>query len=43
MKVLGITCGRRMGNTEIMVKETLMGAEEAGAELVAALRSHPAM
>ncbi|MCL5734128.1 MAG: flavodoxin family protein [Actinobacteria bacterium] len=33
MKVLGISCGRRMGNTEIMVKEALMGAEEAGAEV----------
>jgi flavone/flavonol reductase len=32
MKVLGISCGRRMSNTEIMVKEALMGAEEAGAE-----------
>ena len=33
MKVLGISCGRRMSNTEIMVKEALMGAEEAGAEV----------
>lgn len=39
MKVLGITCGRRMSNTEIMVKEALMGAEEAGAE-VEFLRLH---
>ena len=31
MKVLGISCGRRMSNTEIMVKEALMGAEEAWA------------
>lgn len=33
MKVLGITCGRKMSNTEILVKEALMGAEEAGAEV----------
>jgi multimeric flavodoxin WrbA len=39
VKVLGITCGRRMSNTEIMVKEALMGAEEAGAE-VEFLRLH---
>ncbi len=33
MRVLGISCGRRMSNTEIMVKEALMGAQEAGAEV----------
>ncbi len=33
MKVLGLSCGRRMQNTEILVKEALMGAEEAGAEV----------
>ncbi|MBD7913189.1 MULTISPECIES: flavodoxin family protein [Clostridium] len=33
MKVLGITCGRKMGNSEILVKEALMGAEEKGAEV----------
>lgn len=33
MKVLGLTCGRKMSNTEILVKEALMGAEEAGAEV----------
>jgi multimeric flavodoxin WrbA len=33
LRVLGISCGRRMSNTEIMVKEALMGAEEAGAEV----------
>ncbi|OOM78544.1 putative NAD(P)H-dependent FMN-containing oxidoreductase YwqN [Clostridium puniceum] len=33
MKVLGITCGRKNGNTEILVKEALMGAEELGAEV----------
>jgi multimeric flavodoxin WrbA len=33
MKVLGLSCGRRQSNTEIMVKAALMGAEEAGAEV----------
>lgn len=33
MKVLGLSCGRRNSNTEIMVKEALMGAEELGAEV----------
>ncbi|QCX34420.1 flavodoxin family protein [Caloramator sp. E03] len=33
MKILGISCGRRMGNTEILVKEALMGAQELGAEV----------
>ncbi len=33
MKILGISCGRRMSNTEILVKEALMGAKEAGAEV----------
>ena len=33
MKVLGLTCGRKMSNTEILVKEALMGAEEMGAEV----------
>lgn len=33
MKVLGITCGRKMSNTEILVKEALMGAQAAGAEV----------
>ncbi len=33
MKILGISCGRKMGNTEILVKEALMGAEEMGAEV----------
>ncbi|MDF2631709.1 MAG: hypothetical protein K0Q85_305 [Caproiciproducens sp.] len=31
MKVLGISVGRKMSNTEILVKEALMGAEEIGA------------
>lgn len=34
MKVLGIVCSsRRGGNTEILVKEALSGAEESGAEI----------
>jgi multimeric flavodoxin WrbA len=34
MKVLGIVAShRRLGNTEILVKEALMGAEEQGAEV----------
>jgi len=33
MKVLGLACGRKMSNTEILVKEALMGAEETGAEV----------
>ena len=39
MKVLGISCGRKLSNTEILVKEALMGAQEAGAE-VEILRLH---
>jgi multimeric flavodoxin WrbA len=33
MKVLGLCAGRRMGNSEILVKEALMGAEEQGASV----------
>ncbi len=33
MKVLGLICGRKMGNSEILVKEALMGAEELGADV----------
>ncbi|SFL71087.1 flavodoxin family protein [Pelosinus propionicus] len=33
MKILGISCGRKMSNTEILVKEALMGAQEMGAEV----------
>lgn len=33
MKILGLSCGRRLSNTEILAKEALMGAEEAGAEV----------
>lgn len=33
MKILGVSAGRRGSNTEILVKEALMGAEELGAEV----------
>ena len=33
MKLLGLSCGRKMENTEVLVKEALMGAEEKGAEV----------
>ena len=33
MKVLGLTCGRKLSNTEILVKEALMGAQELGADV----------
>ena len=33
MKLLGLSCGRKMGNCEILLKEALMGAEEVGAEV----------
>jgi multimeric flavodoxin WrbA len=33
LKVLGICCGRKNGNSEILVKEALMGAEDVGAEV----------
>jgi len=34
MNILGLHCGRRMGNSEILLKEALMGAEEiSGAEV----------
>ena len=32
MKLLGISCGRRMGNSEILLREALMGAAELGIE-----------
>ena len=32
MKLLGISCGRKMGNSEILLREALMGAEELGSE-----------
>jgi len=44
MKVLGIvTSHRRLGNTEILVKEALRAAEEEGAEVESALIEHPAV
>jgi multimeric flavodoxin WrbA len=33
MKLLGLSFGRKMENNEVLVKEALMGAEEAGAEV----------
>lgn len=33
MKILAISAGRKMSNTEILLKEALMGAEEMGAEV----------
>ena len=39
MKVLGLSCGRKLGNSEILVKEALMEAEELGAE-VEIIRMH---
>ena len=33
MKVLGISCGRKMGNSEILLKEALMAMEAEGAEI----------
>ena len=32
MKLLGVSCGRRMGNSEILLREALMGAEKLGIE-----------
>ena len=39
MKILGLGVGRKMGNSEILLKEALMAAEEVGAE-VELLRLH---
>jgi multimeric flavodoxin WrbA len=33
MKLLGLSCGRKMGNSEILLKEAMIGAEEVGAEV----------
>jgi len=33
MKLLALTCGRKMGNCEILTKEAMMGAEELGADV----------
>jgi multimeric flavodoxin WrbA len=33
MKILGLTFGRKLSNTEILVKEALIGAEEMGVEV----------
>jgi len=39
MKLLGLSTGRKMGNSEILLKEALMAAEKSGAE-VELLRLH---
>jgi multimeric flavodoxin WrbA len=31
-KIIGLSCGRVNGNSEILLKEALMGAEEIGVE-----------
>jgi multimeric flavodoxin WrbA len=33
MKLLGLSCGRKMQNTEVLVKEAMRGAEELGADV----------
>lgn len=33
MKIFGITAGRKMGNTEVLLREAFMAAEELGAEV----------
>ena len=33
MKLLGLTCGSKNGNCEILIKEALMGAEELGVDV----------
>ena len=33
MKLLGLSCGRKMQNTEILVKEAMMAAEELGVDI----------
>jgi multimeric flavodoxin WrbA len=33
MKILGFACGTKMGNSEVLLKEALMGTEELGAEV----------
>ena len=33
VKVMGVTCGRKNGNSEILLKEALLYCQEAGAEV----------
>ena len=40
MKVLGLTCGRKMGNTEVLVREALMGAKEVSGAETEIIRLH---
>jgi multimeric flavodoxin WrbA len=40
MRLLGLSCGRKMGNSEILLKEALMKAEEMGGIDVEIIRLH---
>ena len=40
MKILGLSCGRRMGNSEVLLKEALMGVEEVCGAEVEVIRLH---
>jgi len=40
MKLLGISAGRRLGNSEILLKEALMAAEETSGIDVEIVRLH---
>ena len=40
MKLLGISCGRDMGNSEILLKHALKAAEETGKAEVELIRLH---
>ena len=33
MKVLGLSCGRRMGNSEVLLREALAETENRGADI----------
>ena len=33
MKLLGLVCGRRMGNSELLLREALMAAEELRSDI----------
>jgi len=33
VKILGLACGRKLGNSEVLVREALMSAEQNGAEI----------
>jgi multimeric flavodoxin WrbA len=40
MKLLGLICGRKNGNSEILLKEAMMGAEEATSVKIEMIRLH---